>query len=361
VFNLFDKLLGFFDRRFIIAYWAPVAIWLLGLALIIALDAGFGDLLKQFAGFDPVGKIVLATTTVVAITVIAYALQALTGSTIRLYEGYSFPGWLMRVMRRAEIAKLKGWELREATRAAKENRPRIKLQERYFYFPPVNETAEAEELRYEKVRATRLGNAMTAAEEYPRQVYGLDSVLWWPRLATILPEKLQNQVDAAIVPMISLLNLCTASVLLAIGGAVYMIASDTPAALFTIPLWGGFLLARICYRAAVSQAVSYGNVVRVAYDFHRHEILQKMKLKTPDSLDEELAQWLVLNNWIYYYDPPWNVNPFDDMPMFNAPFSYAKETPADGEPTAVEAAVVASAIRTALAVTAQRNSESGHD
>jgi hypothetical protein len=112
MFGVLDKLVGFFDRRFLIAYWAPVAIALAGLAGIVALDRGIGALLKLVGKLSSMEQAVLAVTVLVSITVLAYLLQALTGPTVRLYEGYSLPAWLARGMCRSEELRLQA--LKEA-------------------------------------------------------------------------------------------------------------------------------------------------------------------------------------------------------------------------------------------------------
>ncbi|HEV7590020.1 MAG TPA: hypothetical protein VGO40_18025, partial [Longimicrobium sp.] len=266
MFNILDKLAGFFDRRFMIAYWAPVAIMLAGLGGIVALDRGIGPLLRAIGKRSPMEQAVLSVTVLASITVLAYLLQALTGPMVRMYEGYSLPQWLARGLRRAEEMR------REALKKTE----------------PANEKSAARYVSFsivpERVRPTRLGNALTAAEDYPRQLYQIDSVLWWPRLVTQLTDGLRQQLDAAVVPMIALLNLTTAFAGLGVGGAVYLYAANDSPGLFLVPLWGGALLSWFCYRAAVSQAVSYGTVIRVAFDFHRHDLLRQMQIPLPPDL-----------------------------------------------------------------------------
>jgi hypothetical protein len=307
VFNLLEKLVGFFDRRFVLAYWAPVVIGISGLAMVVVLDLGLRRILKGVEELSTTGKIGLATSVVVTTAVLAYALQALTGPMVRLYEGYSLPRFLARQLRRSEEQELDRRLAEEAAEGGK------KSQDRYLYFPE----------KRALVRPTRLGNTLTAAEEYPGQVYGLNSVFWWPRLSPLLPESFQTQVEAALLPMVALLNLCSAFVTLAFGGAAYLYFADRRVWVFAVPLFGGVALARVCYRAAVSQAVSYGNVIRVAFDFYRHSMLGQMKLTVPDSLAREAVVWDVLQDWLYYYERPWNSSARQDDPFAQWPFRYA--------------------------------------
>lgn len=306
MFGVLDKLAGFFDRRFLIAYWAPVAIALAGLAGVAALDRGIRPMLTVLGKMSAMEQAVIAGTGLVTLTVVAYLLQALTSPMVRLYEGYSLPGWLARGLRRSEELRLRALEEAEGGGG--------KSSARYFSFP----------LDESHLRSTRLGNALTAAEDYPRHLYQIDSVLWWPRLVTQLSDGVRQQVDAAVVPMIALLNLASAFTTLAVGGGLYLLAENGRAGLFLIPLWGGVFLAWLCYRAAVSQAVSYGNVIRVAFDFHRHDVLEKMQIPRPDGLLAERVLWKALNGWLFYFTFPWEsgVDPVEH-PLIAQPFRWA--------------------------------------
>ena len=195
--------------------------------------------------------------------------------------------------------------------------------------------------KQELVRATQLGNVLTAAEEYAYQVYRLDTNLWWPRLASLLPETLSGQIDAALTPLIALLNLSFLLTLLALlGGPALVLAAlfgaSPPWWLFLLVFAGGLLLARLCYEAAVTQAGDYGSLLRVAFDLHRHKVLEEMHIARPDNLREERRLWDALNQWVYHYVPPWDsrwpLNPSDFPEVKN--FYYdtyepPKPTPSD--------------------------------
>ncbi len=42
---------------------------------------------------------------------------------------------------------------------------------------------------------TRLGNLLCAYEEYPKRIYGMSSLFYWPRLWLILDDKLREEID----------------------------------------------------------------------------------------------------------------------------------------------------------------------
>jgi hypothetical protein len=154
------------------------------------------------------------------------------------------------------------------------------------------------------LRPTRLGNALVAAEEYPWLRYNMDSVFWWPRLFTVMPEEQQNLVDASVTPMITLLNLSTIVFLVTLGGTVW---------LFSRPGWGwpwwGFIclapmvvLSYIVYRVATIQASNYTMVVRTMFDLYRFDLLKQMHIPLPPP-DKERSVWGELMEWLHYSDP----------------------------------------------------------
>ena len=305
------ELKGLFDTRFLVAYWGPTFISLALAALGgVAAHWGVAAALAGWKALDPMLQGVWTLALLLAVTVLAYLLQAVSTPLVRLYEGY-WPDWL------AGLAA-------KGRRYHQVRRQRLRKNEdhyRDFYWGyPANKSV---------VRPTRLGNTLTAAEDYPRQMYGLDTTLWWPRLASLLPADVQQQIDAALTPMLALLNLSFLFALLAFAGGVALIADHLagrpqPLWLFLLTLPGGWLVAWLCYRAADTQATAYGDQIRTAFDLHRHKVLEAMHITRPTNLRDERSLWRMLNHWLYYYNPPWAQGwPPDpaQMPAFD-PFHY---------------------------------------
>jgi len=107
------------------------------------------------------------------------------------------------------------------------------------------------------LKPTRLGNVLAAAKEYSSQIYRLDAVIWWPRLAPLLPEEFRIQVDTALTPMIMMLNLSLIFILIALFGGGSLLF-ERYWWLFMATFIGGLLPARGCYLAAVNQALDLG-------------------------------------------------------------------------------------------------------
>jgi hypothetical protein len=317
-----DKVGGFFDRRFMVAFWAPFFLFTACAAGTFAFArGGTASLISEWNAQDASTQALLALGYLLIITVGAYLLQAFASPIISFYEGY-WPGWMIFLIHWSQVTMQKSLPISpsipsnrgESIYPAKDLVRRQRSYSRYMFLPYYPE----------RIRPTRLGNVLTAAEEYAYELYGLDTVLWWPRLIPLLPEGMRTQIDAALTPLLALLNLSTLIFLLALT-ALGVGFVELNIVLF---LGGGLLclaLSRMCYDAAVIQASDYGQQIRVAFDLYRSEILRQMRLPIPGSLSEEGALWDSLNCWVYQYIPPsetgWPPKPKD----LEGGFQYASE------------------------------------
>jgi len=57
--------------------------------------------------------------------------------------------------------------------------------------------------------------------------------------------------------------------------------------LLLLYLLSGLALARFCYYAALSQAVAYGEQIRVGFDLYRSDVLKQMRIPLPTSAYKE--------------------------------------------------------------------------
>ncbi len=170
------------------------------------------------------------------------------------------------------------------------------------------------------MKPTRLGNVLVSAENYPYTLYRLDAVLWWPRLSTLLPDTFRSQVDTNLTPMLAMLNFSMLLTLFAFGGGVAVLLTHGLWWVFCLVFLGGLLIAWGCYLAAAIQAVDYSELVRVAFDLYRYDLLKQMHVPLPDNLFQERLLWDVLNQWLYNYKPPWEMTPVSIVPAPTDPF-----------------------------------------
>ena len=327
--SFLDKLGGFFDRRFLLAYVIPSLILLLVIIGILQTLFGPQETLNWWTHLDGQEKILLVVSVLLVVSLIASTFEMITAPIVRLYEGYWKEGKLKRlaiaasqkkknqqarVVRRKELnmeyesliaeKKTSDDEQRKASidKRIREIDRQKRLEEKsakdacYYTYP----------LADNLLKPTQLGNILAAAEEYSYQVYRLDAVIWWPRLSALLPEAFRTQVDVALTPMLAVLNLSmifSFSALIEGGLLLFQHKWLLSVLIFLI----GLVLAWLCYLSSINQAAVYGRFVRVAFDLYRHEILKQMHIPVPDNPVEERILWELLTQWHYWYRPPWEV------------------------------------------------------
>jgi len=341
-----DKMGGFFDRRFVVAYVIPT---LVALGLIIGLlQLRFGPqiTINWWSSLGLQEQILLAISVLLVVIILSYIFEILTAPLVRLYEGYWTEGYVTRHLAPLAIKyqrKIKDRNVRTDKRRELDVKREKMISEKIGSLDELHAASFEEQIAtideqigLEKKRAydagyykfprdtellkpTLLGNVLAAAEEYSYQVYRLDAVIWWPRLTTLLPEDFRIQVDIALTPMLTVLNLSVIFSLLALVGLGLLLAYHQWF-LYGFIVIVGLLLARSFYVAAINQAAVYGKLVRVAFDLYRHEILKKMHIPVPDNLVAERMLWDLLTNWHYFYIVPWDIK--SDTPEFDNPFYY---------------------------------------
>ncbi len=128
------------------------------------------------------------------------------------------------------------------------------------------------------VRPTGLGNALTAAERRAGRLYGLDAVVVWTRLEPVLSDRMRAAVAEGRDALDAAARFCVTA------------AAVVPLSVALLWRSHGWLLlalvpAVICwaaYAAAVHAAVAYGEVLAVAFDLHRFDLLTALHLPLPD-------------------------------------------------------------------------------
>jgi len=88
----------------------------------------------------------------------------------------------------------------------------------------------------------------------------------------------------------------------ALAGGVIVVWLGDRIDLFVFTFVGGLLLARLCYYAALGPAGGYGNLVRVAFDFYRADILKQMRIELPPDRVHERLLWKHLTDRQFGYN-----------------------------------------------------------
>lgn len=231
--------------------------------------------------------IILAVSAAVAIS-----LQPLQFRLVQLLEGYwpaRFPRWIARLGVRLEMGRRDRISSRlQSTRRPTSEAATITSRER-------KQSAETQ-LRQrfpadDRLLPTALGNALRAAEDSVGKRYGLESVVVWPRLFQVLPEKVRAGVDDEVTQLDVSVRLTVTWT--AAGVISWFLLLRDWSSLVENPLWvlvpvGIFVLARLSYQSAVESAIAHGGDLEVAVDLYRARVIDAMRLRPTTSLQQEI-------------------------------------------------------------------------
>jgi len=286
--TLLDKSTGWLDKRLITTVLLPLLAFSAGVGALIVTHFGWTATSERWHHLDGAEQAILAGGAVVALLLLTQLGEVLMQPVVRAYEGY----WMLRPwaapLGRARCrAQQRRWDSLVLTDPRDYTR-------RYREFP-----AQPQE-----VLPTRLGNAIRTAESYARDErrYGVDAVFFWPRLYPLLPDALRDSLAAARSSMEQLLFIALLSGALAPVTLVLAIALRLPVAVWLPVVVAAPVLASLTYRSAVAVAVSYGELVRSAFDTHRLKLLTSLGYALPASLDEERQLWRAIGQLLYRRD-----------------------------------------------------------
>lgn len=304
--SLLGELKGWFGRAFLLAVWLPVFIFASAASVVYLAGAGaavFGATAWARGGVDD--KIVLSAEFILAVTLVAFVVDYVQVPITRLFEGYwpalrPLERWRRRRYERAlgqlddrlnrlgkEVLALKAEGRDAGPREAELNRL---TQFRLLGFPPPGYEAH--------LMPTRLGNLYKAAELYPFDRYGADSVIIWPRLREVLPDKLAErlqEVKTAVDFLLLFSFLSSAFTLL----SVPYLWSRGAQGWLVLACAAGLPLGWLSYRAALSPAQAYAELLKVAFDLHRRALLKALGLRAPATLGQEREMWRKIVEFIY--------------------------------------------------------------
>ena len=341
-----NEISGYFDRRFLLSAFFPVVAFS-GLSLGMGLALWGPNAIVNFWQGQPEELRILATVGVLGfILFIAYLFNIFQTGLTRLYEGYwdGLPilSWLGKG-RRGFYQKM--WDyLQDNTErltgmitSLEINIPDVETPDQRKERKRKIDQLYSELGRFERelflfyppgklhVMPTQLGNVLRTSEFYSIKRYGLDAVVAWPRLQSLLPKDFAESLRDAKANLDLLLVVTTLAGIFAIGWEVVI-------GVFT-DRWDLFLLASLAwilallgYSGAVQAARSYGELIKAAFDLYRWELLKAMHLKMPASYEDERKLWEEVSELLYRNYPP-NVKVFRyDVETETSPIPHSKVT-----------------------------------
>ncbi|HYM75665.1 MAG TPA: hypothetical protein VE377_06770 [Candidatus Dormibacteraeota bacterium] len=327
--TLLSSISGQFGKAILLGTLFPVLIVsILNDLITVPLLPSGPALQKQLSriavGEDKWAAIVL----IFVVVVVSGFLYNLNIPIIRLYEGYpwkrSYLGWLWmwrkkRTWRRMGPLRLSLRHLRRQLAASNApstvTRPLQSAQNDLAGY--INaEMPDKEDF----VLPTRFGNVIRCFERYSDVAYGMDAIVFWPRLVAKIEPAFAVTIDEAKTSVDFMVN---SSLLCAISGlAVGFIGlfTHSPWSVAAVLGWGWrlslfFVLAIVSYASAINRARAWGGQVKSAFDLYRFDLLKALGYKQqPSTYFEEKTLWHRISVQLLFADSreqpiPYQVEP----------------------------------------------------
>jgi hypothetical protein len=145
-------------------------------------------------------------------------------------------------------------------------------------------------------RPTTLGNAFAVFEEYPLDRYGIDGVLFWPRLRQVVDDKLLSVLDNLKMFLDFQLHLSALALIFTVEAAATGIVSQTAG--WWIAAGLALLVARLAYSAGIRVVRTIGTLVSTCFDLYRGKLLKQFGLTQSTNFFEEYKTWLQLSAFL---------------------------------------------------------------
>jgi hypothetical protein len=278
--SLLKESTGLLGRRFALTAFLPCTLLVATLGIVSAGTwLGWSHSIDSWRELNGIDRSLIALAVVLTGALLSSLALRNTTSLIRLYEGYwgSASGrWLARMGSAHHRRTLAALAKRVPTDPSA-------FQKIHLGYPLPTQP--------EQVMPTALGNILRNAELHPRDRYGIDAVMIWPRLYPVLPDRIVATVAAARADLESLLVISVLGLAFAVLAGVEVVAAHGAAWLFAACVVAGVGLFRAGYRSATRTAVLYGQQIKVAFDVYRGDLLRQLGLPLPSDPLAEFGCW----------------------------------------------------------------------
>lgn len=247
-------------------------------------------------------------------------LMALNTPIIKLYEnGLVVSGWLKRRNQRRHEQRYAALSARRtAYRQTLESGQKTleagfdpELEEIIAKLEGVHEAIEnkygsRQRLPHDSaaVMPTALGNAFAVIEEYAYERYGMEAMVYWPRMAAVIPQDYASQIADLKTTLDLILNLSLLAGLFGLGALGFGVMTYTTQEI----AYGlaALVITYSLYRLAIGTTWELGELVMSCFDLFRGQLLAQYGLPKPSSLVAERRLWLLLAGFIrrgedFYY------------------------------------------------------------
>ncbi len=255
---------------------------------------GLVDLSKTLLALDTLQQIMLIAGSLFLVMVSTNLVQRMSNSVLRFLEGYWPPilGWMDNLKTsgwsKSFQSDLKSWqELQnkvfsgKATRS--ENKQAASLDHKLHYVP-------ADPNDY---MPTEVGNILRMAETTPRHVYGLDAIVCWPHLWSLMPDSARKGVDGIRQQLDQASELWLWGILFVLWVRFTW---------WAVPI--GLLWAWIAYRLSLNIVRNYADLITASFDMYRWDLYKSLHLDTPKNTKEEKVFGEKVTEYLWRGTPP---------------------------------------------------------
>jgi hypothetical protein len=313
--SILSSISGHFGKALMLGAFLPATVFMLLWSIFIEpIIPAMQTLLQPLGMFSEQWPVLAAIFIIVVITGLLFSLNI---TIIQFYEGYpwqdSYLGqWRIATYRRKfrkTIMTQKG--MRTLLRAIPFSDPDYPGILRSW-----SKSREVIRKNYPNkellILPTRLGNVIRSFERYPDEQYGMESILFWTRLVSVIDKDYANIITDAKTSLDFMLNSSLLSAILAFAALILglifpqnTLASPTMLAAWLVKIGAFFTLAYIFYMNAIPRAEAWGETVKGAFDLYRGDLLKKLgyqqEPKTPLS---ERDLWNKISRQKIYGDRP---------------------------------------------------------
>jgi hypothetical protein len=313
--SILSSIYGHFGKALMLGALLPATVFMLLWSVFIEpIVPAVQTLLQPLGMFSEEWPVLAAIFIIIILVGLLYSLNI---AIIRFYEGYPWQGsylgqWRIAFYRR-KFQEIKAAQngIRTLLRVMLRTDPEYSgiLRNWSASGDAFKKTYPNKELL---ILPTRLGNVIRSFERYPDEQYGMESILFWTRLVSVIDKDYANIITDAKTSLDFMLNSSVLSAILAFAALIlglvfpqYTLASPAMLAAWLAKIMAFLFLAYIFYLGAVPRASAWGETVKGAFDLYRWDLLKQLGYQQePKTPRTERALWKNLSIQMIYGDHP---------------------------------------------------------
>ncbi|MGK7876929.1 MAG: hypothetical protein AB4426_27660, partial [Xenococcaceae cyanobacterium] len=227
---------------------------------------GWSSIESWFNQYSQALQIILLISLLLGVLISTLVVGLFELAVLRLLEGY-WPRWLRKLR-----CFCVGIQQKKKDGLDKQFQPLMALiEEKKRPLTPeeVEEYVRLDVLLHHfpiQVMPTQLGNILRAAEERPKNQYGLDTFICWPRLWLLLPDSVKGELTEARMTLNTGARIWLWSLLFFLWSPLAWWAA-----------FASILSAYLAYRWMLNAAIIYGDLLESAFDLYRGELYKSLR------------------------------------------------------------------------------------